>query len=169
MRRCVPWMALITAVALGLGCGSDDDGAGGSSSSGGSSNGSTSSGTTGGAGGDGGAEGGEGGTGATGGDGGSGGESQAPQVTITSPQEGRSFPVDTVVALQATVSDPQEGDLLKRQIFWTKDDGAIVDPVGQGESLTHQFTTPNIYTITVTATDSDTNATSDSVQITIEP
>ncbi|NOT29202.1 MAG: DUF1080 domain-containing protein [Planctomycetes bacterium] len=72
-----------------------------------------------------------------------------PTLTIQSPLEGSQFALGQAVSLEASASDPQEGDL-SSAITWASDrDGAL----GSGSSLTLATLTRGTHTITAAVTD----------------
>lgn len=168
-------IALGTVVLLGsTACGSDegDDGASSTSNTGTPAS-SAASGTGGsgeassGAGAEGatgGASDGGGGSAAVGGAGGSVGN-QAPVVAILQPADGSTVTVGTNVAMEAAITDAEDGTLPNRSIFWEGAHGAIIDPIGQGPTIAYDLTDATDWTLTVTATDSGGLSTSASVTV----
>ncbi len=87
-----------------------------------------------------------------------------PTVTITSPANGASFELGTVITFTATASDTQDGNLTA-QIQWT-DNGTSI---GSGGSLSLALTTLGPHVIVARVTDSGSLQATAQVTITITP
>lgn len=88
-----------------------------------------------------------------------------PVVTISSPADSSIFDEGTTVSLQGSAEDPGEGPLSGSSLVWSSDaDGEL----GTGESVSESGLSSGPHTITLTATDSDGNQGSASVELVVE-
>jgi hypothetical protein len=88
----------------------------------------------------------------------------APRCEITAPVSGSTNDYDQSVTLVATASDREDGALSGASVVWRTDLAA--PPLGSGLSVTGELPMPGVHTITCTATDSDGNTGSDSIELT---
>lgn len=87
----------------------------------------------------------------------------APDATISTPADGSTVPEQTTITFTGTGKDAEDGDLKGTSLAWTSDrDGAI----GTGETFDSTLTT-GVHTIELTATDSDGESDSTSIQVSV--
>lgn len=85
--------------------------------------------------------------------------------TITSPADGAEFGVGQEIEFSATATDPEDGELTGESIVWSSDlDGEL----GTGVAVTRDDLSEGTHQITVTATDSDGESASSSIEITVQ-
>lgn len=88
----------------------------------------------------------------------------APTVAITAPPDGSSFTEGDPINFAGSASDPEDGPLTGASLVWTSD---IDGQIGTGESFVRDDLSVGTHTITLTATDSQGAAGSQSIQITV--
>lgn len=80
----------------------------------------------------------------------------APSVTITSPSEFASFPVDAVVDVTAAYTEVGSNDVISYSVDFGDMSAPVTGTAAAGEiTASHTFTAPGSYLITVTVTDDD--------------
>ncbi len=79
-----------------------------------------------------------------------------PHVVITSPPGGSLYIVNSVVQVNATITDPASNDTLTCTFDWdSPDPDTVVVPVAGACSASNLFTAAGVYTINVTGADDD--------------
>ncbi len=89
----------------------------------------------------------------------------SPLVEVTRPDDGDTFDEGDRVRLRCDASDLEDGDLDGNSVVWTSDRDGTIDT--SCEVDTRQLSRGD-HVLTVTATDSDGNTASDSIEITIQ-
>jgi len=98
--------------------------------------------------------------------GGGNGGNQPPAVTITSPQDGASYPYGEPVSFAGNANDPEEGRLTGDSLAWTAAPGG---DIGTGQSCTCDDLSVGTHRIRLDATDSQGASGFDSIIIDITP
>jgi len=87
---------------------------------------------------------------------------KAPVVSVTSPETGSGVQPETPILLTASGYDPEDGPMEGDVFSWTSDqDGDL----GSGEEVFMPELSPGWHEITVAATDSDDNTTTDTIRV----
>ena len=88
---------------------------------------------------------------------------QPPQVMITSPANGATFPDGTEITFTGTASDPEQGNLTA-SIAWTLDG----NPIGTGGTV---MATPSVgaHTVVASVTDNGNLTTTDTISVSVTP
>ncbi len=86
-----------------------------------------------------------------------------PSVTITTPENGALYAVNTTVSLSASVTDPSTLDTLSCSVSWADGTSQPVTLAGGLCSASHVFSQAGVYAIQMTATDDDSGEKTESV------
>lgn len=89
-------------------------------------------------------------------------ENGQPTATIDAPSDGAAFEEGQSVTFEGSGSDPEDGQLTGGSLEWSSD---IDARFGSGETVTTSSLSAGTHTIVLTATDSRSAPTSDSIQI----
>lgn len=90
---------------------------------------------------------------------------RAPAVAITRPRGGAAFAAGEPIFLSGNAYDPEDGPILEESLVWEVEG---IGEAGFGRSLILGNLPPGAHRVTLTATDSDGEAASDEVTITID-
>lgn len=89
---------------------------------------------------------------------------QKPSVTISSPQDGAEFARADTIVFEGSAEDPEDGALTGSSLTWeSSTDGRV----GEGESIATAALSPDVHTITLTATDSLGGTARDTVSVSV--
>ena len=91
-------------------------------------------------------------------------DSEGPEATITSPANGTSHTEGASIAFRGSATDPEDGNIPVGSLSWASSKKA---DIGVGRAFSRTDLPGGAQTITLTATDSDGNVGSDSVEITV--
>lgn len=89
-----------------------------------------------------------------------------PMIDISRPIDGNVYTADTPIFARAWAFDPEDGQLGDNEMTWLVEE---TSQTGIGSDFIFAISDPGLYTITVTAEDSDGNVTTESVTIEVEP
>lgn len=90
----------------------------------------------------------------------------APIIEISQPIDGNVYTADRPIFARAWAFDPEDGQLGDNEMIWLIEETGAT---GIGSDFLFSISDPGLYTVTITAEDSDGNITTDSVTIEIEP
>lgn len=88
-----------------------------------------------------------------------------PEISLAESLDGRAFEEFQPIALHAAVTDAEDGVLAAESIVW---ESSIDGVIGMGESVTAEKLSAGDHIITVTATDSEGNVSTERFNITVE-
>lgn len=89
---------------------------------------------------------------------------EPPTASISAPSNGALYVVGEEISFEGSAQDPEDGALGGGSLVWESDrDGQL----GTGTAFTREDLTPGDHTITLTATDSEGDTGTDSVEITV--
>ncbi|MEA2060984.1 MAG: choice-of-anchor U domain-containing protein [Thermodesulfobacteriota bacterium] len=87
-----------------------------------------------------------------------------PETEISAPADGSNFAFGELITFQGKAVDPEQGNLIGDALVWTSSQG---DPMGTGENPGIDTLSSGSHVITLTATDSGGNSSSDDITISI--
>ena len=88
-----------------------------------------------------------------------------PEIAIIAPTDGSTSVSGDSVTFSGTATDPEDGTI-SADIMWTS---SLDGPIGTGASFSTASLSLGTHTITAEVTDSDTNSSSDSITVYVEP
>lgn len=92
-------------------------------------------------------------------------DERTPEVHVTSPKEGETYPPKALLRFAAEAFDPEEGVLEGASMEWKEDQSVI----GNGRSFTVRDLEPGTHLVTVEATDAEGNEAAATVSFEIAP